>query len=257
MRSSDTVRRAFELRRRGWTQMAIGVELGVHKSTVGQWLRPGEETLLIRRDVARRRPCPTSCPVRAELPGAPYAYLLGQYLGDGWINLNLPRGVQRLLLACCARYVGIVEECRNAVGVVMPGRAIGTNDRSGVTYMSCYSTHWSCLFPQCGPGAKHTRPILLRPWQEKLALVDHPEQFVRGLIHSDGWRGNNPVRGASGKRYVYTRYQFSNRSPDIRDLFVRACDAIGAECTQMNAYNIAVSRRHSVAILDRWVGPKY
>jgi hypothetical protein len=86
--------------------------------------------------------------------------------------------------------------------------------------MSGYSTHWTCLFPQCGPGAKHTRPILLRPWQEKLALVDHPEQFVRGLIHSDGWRGNNPVRGASGKRYVYTRYQFSNRSPDIRDLFV-------------------------------------
>jgi hypothetical protein len=38
-------------------------------------------------------------------------------------------------------------------------------------------------------------------------------------IHSDGWRGNNRVV-ATRKRYSYPRYQFSNRSDDIRALFI-------------------------------------
>ena len=37
-----------------------------------------------------------------------------------------------------------------------------------------------------------------------------------GLIHSDGWaRGVNKVH-VKGRDYEYPRYQFSNRSDDIR-----------------------------------------
>jgi hypothetical protein len=28
-----------------------------------------------------------------------------------------------------------------------------------------YSKHWPCLFPQRGPGPKHTRKIELEEWQ--------------------------------------------------------------------------------------------
>ena len=45
-------------------------------------------------------------------------------------------------------------------------------------------------------------------WQRCIALDRHPEQFLRGLIHSDGWRGINRVRGANGSPYAYPRYQF-------------------------------------------------
>jgi hypothetical protein len=40
---------------------------------------------------------------------------------------------------------------------------------------------------QHGPGKKHMRPIRLEPWQQ--ALVDQAtEEFILGLIHSDGCR---------------------------------------------------------------------
>ena len=79
---------------------------------------------------------------------------------------------------------------------------------------------------------------------------------MRGLIHSDGWRGMNRVRGANGSPYAYPRYQFSNRSGDIRQLFVRACDALGVQTRRMNAWTISVAHRDSVALLDEFVGPK-
>jgi hypothetical protein len=36
----------------------------------------------------------------------------------------------------------------------------------------------------------------------------------------------------------------------------RACDRIGVEWRQMNRWNISVARRASVALLDRFIGPK-
>ncbi len=93
-------------------------------------------------------------------------------------------------------------------------------------------------------------------WQRCIALDRHPEQFLRGLIHSDGWRGMNRVRGANGSTYAYPRYQFSNRSDDIKRLFCDACDRLGIEWRRMNAVAISVARRQSVAMLDEFVGPK-
>ncbi len=83
----------------------------------------------------------------------------------------------------------------------------------------------------------------------------HPEALLRGLIHSDGWRGTNSVV-VRGKRYAYPRYNFSNASADIRRIFCDACDAVGVEWRVMNARNISVARRASVARLDEFIGPK-
>jgi hypothetical protein len=44
-------------------------------------------------------------------------------------------------------------------------------------------------------------------------------QFLRGLFHSDGWRGLNRVH-VKGRDYSYPRYQFSNRSDAKLDTFV-------------------------------------
>lgn len=49
---------------------------------------------------------------------------------------------------------------------------------------------WLHAFPQHGPGRKHERKIALEDWQQQ--IVDtYPEEFVRGLIHSDGCRTIN------------------------------------------------------------------
>jgi hypothetical protein len=52
------------------------------------------------------------------------------------------------------------------------------------------------------------------------------------------------------------RYQFSNRSGDIRALFTQACDRLAIDWRQMNGYTISVARRTSVTRLDAFVGPK-
>ena len=187
-------------------------------------------------------------------PG-PYAYLLGLYLGDGCLSLH-PRAVYRLRIALDSAYPQIIEECQTAIQRVLPFNRVGVQQKRGENCFDvwCYSRHLRCLFPQHGKGPKHLRPISLAPWQKAMTHA-HPDRFLRGLIHSDGCRFDNVVQ-ARGRTYRYPRYTFSNTSADIRRLFCDACDRAGVEWRQMNARNIAVSRRASVEILDRFIGPK-
>jgi hypothetical protein len=82
-----------------------------------------------------------------------------------------------------------------------------------------------------------------------------PSASCAAWIHTDGWRGLNRVH-VRGKHYAYPRYQFSNRSDDIRKLFTDVCDRLGVEWRQWTRYHISVARRESVAYLDRFIGPK-
>jgi hypothetical protein len=70
-------------------------------------------------------------------------------------------------------------------------------------------------------GSERARPIRLEPWQE-LLVKQATEEFIRGLIDSDGCR---VVANDRGVRSV--RYHFSNRSEDILGLFSGALDALG------------------------------
>lgn len=120
--------------------------------------------------------------------------------------------------------------------------------------LTSYWRAWLCLFPQHAPGRKHARRILLEPWQETLIERATPA-FLRGLIHTDGWRGQNKVH-VKGRGYSYPRYQFSNRSDDIRRLFTDACDRMGVDWRPWGRYHVSVARRDAVARLDTWIGPK-
>lgn len=131
--------------------------------------------------------------------------------------------------------------------------------RSECIVVGCYWSGWPAAIPQHGPGRKHERRIELAPWQQ--AIVDrHPWEFLRGLLHSDGCRTINRFSTTlpSGRvaTYEYPRWFFSNLSTDIRSLFCRTCDAAGVRWTQSNPRNISVSHRHSVALLDEFVGLK-
>lgn len=91
-------------------------------------------------------------------------------------------------------------------------------------------------------------------------MVDRfPEQFLRGLIHSDGSRVLNRFKVRLGSRqpeYAYPRYFFTNLSGDIRGLFCASCEQLGIRWTQSSYRNISVADRESVALLDGFVGPK-
>jgi len=119
--------------------------------------------------------------------------------------------------------------------------------------VNAYSQHWPCLFPQHAPGPKHRRPIVLEPWQVRIGLESHPRLLLRGLIHSDGYRGANRIKGGA---YSYPRYVFSNRSADIRDIFAAACGRVGIHPTQCGRWQLSVARRDDVALMDTFIGPK-
>jgi hypothetical protein len=250
------VEAVFALASTGLTQMEVARVVGVGQTTVSRWLRRGRDTVLSSpmRVAAGPGRCPAECERRLATPPEAYAYLLGQYLGDATIA-HVGSDVYRLFVSCCAAYPDIVEECRRAVRAVMPHNALGQRSKPGAVDVTCYSKHWPCVFPQHGPGRKHTRPIVLESWQAAIALDAHPGLFIRGLIHSDGCRTVNRVRKA-GTTYSYVRYMFSNRSDDIRALFVEACNRIGLDSRPMGRYGISIARKSSVDMLDQLVGPK-
>jgi hypothetical protein len=162
---------------------AIARVTGIPRKTVWQWRHQPPTT-------RRRSATSTSCTVDhldAGLPAAPYAYLLGLYLGDGCISLA---------------------------------------------------------------GRKHHREIALLQWQQRI-VDQETEEFVLGLIHSDGCRVVANDRGVQS-----VRYHFSNRSEDILGLFTDALDALGIPWRRSNKHTISIYRKAATARLDEFIGPK-
>jgi len=189
-----------------------------------------------------------------------YAYLLGIYLGDGYLA-NASSRSARLEISLDPRYPKIVRECATAIerlAGIEPNVAVRKTPKGTGLRVAATSEVWVAVFPQHGRGRKHEHAIKLEPWQG--AIVDRfPQSFLRGLIHSDGSRCINrfSVELASGPReYAYPRYFFTNLSADIRGLFCKACDALGIRWSRPSHKNVAISERRSVALLDSFVGPK-
>jgi hypothetical protein len=248
MHRRETIAEVLELAANGLGARRISQRTGVSTRTVTDWLR-GRVPRSFADPGAGCRACgQPAAHVFTDLPPL-YVYLLGLYLGDGCISSH-PRGVFKLRVTLDARYPQIVADCVAAIRAVLPGNAVGRVLRSDhCVEVYCYSRSWPCLVPQAGPGKKHERGIELTPWQA--SLVDrHPDELLRGLIHSDGCRFQN-----TGRNWSQPRYKFDNRSEDIHAIFRRACDALGLRYTRagITAY---VSRKADVARMDQFIGPK-
>jgi hypothetical protein len=185
MRSDEEFEAARGLVRFGLNDCQIARLTGVPRGTIRDWRHQNFEQ---SRWKPRKTDCPR-CNDEIALAHASYAYLLGLYLGDGFIARH-PR-VFRLDITLDLRYPRIIEECAAAMAAMRPGsKAPGRVMSIGCVHVNSYWKHWPCLFPQHGPGPKHRRPIVLEQWQKE--IVDaHPGRLLRGLIHSDGSRDLN------------------------------------------------------------------
>ena len=253
MRTQSEVNRVLALGQRGLNACEIARVTGIPRGTVWDWLSGHQPGIRNRR----RSPC-LRCDRREgpfpEITHRAYTYLLGIYLGDGCL-LRHAR-TYRLNVTLDAIYPVTVREVEAAVSLVMPRRKAAARPKPGErsVEINCYSKHWPCLFPQHGPGVKHARPIALEPRQREIC-DRFPHRLLRGLIQSDGSRHMNTIRHPN-KTYAYPRYEFSNRSDDIRGIFCEYCDKVGIEWRPTNRWNISVARRPSVARMDTFVGPK-
>lgn len=238
--------RALELLDAGASLSDVSRVTGIARSTIRSW-------------VEAARPLATTC-CRCEQAGpavgAAYAALLGFYLGDGCISTHARHTTFRV--SCDAAWPGIIADVSQLVGAVHPTGGVFQVRAPGAIVVQGNWKHWPCLFPQHGPGRKHDRPIVLEEWQEEIVRA-FPADFLRGLFHSDGARVNNwatRMVGGQRRRYDYARWQFSNRSADIRALCCWALDLVEVPWRQSGPWTISVSRREAVALLDELVGPK-
>lgn len=234
---------------KGLSDYEIGRRTGISSSSVQRW----------RTNGIPRRDCGRPSFWRPADPHS-YCYLLGIYLGDGYLSKTSSR-LQVLEISLDPRYPAIVDECLLAIE-----RTVGARPRTSrrktpkgeAIRLVASSPLWTLAFPQHGAGKKHERAIALADWQQH--LVDRfPKPFLRGLIHADGSRVINRFRVSldSGPReYAYPRYFFTNLSTDIQRMFCESCDRLGIRWTRSSYKNVSVSYRQSVVLLDSFVGSK-
>jgi Homeodomain-like domain len=224
---------------------------GINRRTILDWrhaARRGHATGRPPRVGRTGRPCPI-CERRGAVDSRRYAYLLGMYLGDGTIS-EQPRTFRRRIVLDM-RYPKIIAECDDAMANVLSSHKlrVGHTNKIGCIEVGASWKHWPCLFPQSAPGPKHLRRIELASWQRRITS-QFPHVLLRGLIHSDGCRDLNYVKGKS-----YPRYSFSNVSTDILAIFCRACEDIGVHWTRPSYKSISIARRRDVELLDFIIGP--
>jgi hypothetical protein len=237
---------ALELVAAGVNDCEIARRLGVPRTTVRDWRKP---RYVPKSSV--RATCPR-CGGRSRriaYSASDYAELLGLCLGDGHIS-RLAR-THRLRISLDAKYVAIVDETEALLRRVFPDNPVRRVEfhEGREVVLDIYSAHLVCLFPQHGPGKKHTRPIVLEPWQRTL-LDEAPWAFLKGCIRSDGCSFVNRTGP-----YEYLSYGFANHSPDILDLFEGTCLALGLRARRY-ARAIRLNRREDVARLVEHVGVK-
>ena len=258
MRSLEEYREILRLWEQGESKLAIAQLTSIPRMTVTDCIKrfgniAGLEQAIreeqVRLPPSAERLIPDLL-ARPEVDQAAYIYVLGLYLGDGYLSRSAGHGAYRLRISLDEHYPGIIREAQAALARLFPANSVGVVQSHGCVQVSCYSNDWPILLPQHGPGRKHTRPIVLEDWQQ--TLVDaYPLALLRGLYHSDGSRSQNIVKGRD-----YPRYLFANESPDIRQLFCAACEQLGLHWTLANERNVCVSRREDVARLDQVLGPK-
>ncbi|MET9608960.1 helix-turn-helix domain-containing protein [Streptomyces sp. NPDC006512] len=248
---------AVALLRRGIPNRTVAEQFGIPRGTVAWWRHED------RRVRGETYSPPTDCPpcTGRDVHPSAYAYLLGLYLGDGHI-ISKPKQ-HHLSIFCDASWSGLVDAAEEAMRLVMPLPRVSRRARKGCIEVKSHTHHWTCLFPQHGPGKKHERRIILDGWQQE--IVDaYPWEFIKGLIHSDGCRITNwttRMVGGERKRYEYPRYFFTNKSDDIRRLCTDTLTKVGVEWTVLargsDPFNVSIARKASVALMDAHVGPKH
>jgi hypothetical protein len=227
---------------------------GVTIKTIRRWRRDYQRRGKSRGGAHNSVPCPRC--QKGTLDEQAYAELFGWYLGDGHISRH-PRGFFGLHVFNDTKYVDLNRHVVEVMRRVKPGGSPSTR-LTTCTVITCWWKHWPCLFPQHGPGYKHTRRLEMAGWQRE--IVEHyPADFLRGLFHSDGCRVNNwATRFVDGKkkRYEYPRWQFVNESVDIMRWCGETLDLVEIAWRQTNRRTLSVSRRDAVAALDAMIGLK-
>lgn len=248
MHKPEIIKKAIELYENGQNKCEISRELGISRSTIRGWLNNRGPVLeLVYRGDLKSLPSGVPVRIRAGLPPIEspkhYAYILGVYLGDGHISKQAR--TYRLRIFQDARYKNLIERYKLYLSKIFPKNKVSISKWhvENCKVIMVHNNEIPLLFPQHGSGRKHSRDIFLEDWQKKI-VSKYPNEFISGLIDSDGCR-------FVVKKTGDIRYQFTNKSEDIKQIFKWACGLIGVECNLRKGYkNVTVQKQSSVKIME-------
>lgn len=146
MYSRKIIDETFRLRTLGLTDKQIAAQCGVSIFAVRHWRHGTRRTP--KTGSGRADYCP-QCGTGPLAPGA-YLYLLGLYLGDGYIG-RIRRDVTYLSVICGDTWPGLMTECAEAMSAVFPIPVFKVQ-RKGCTEVKGTSTHWTCISPNTDPA---------------------------------------------------------------------------------------------------------
>jgi len=177
-----------------------------------------------------------------------YSYILGLYLGDGFINKC--KRTYRLRISLDKKYNSVNEMVKNCLSSIFNNK-INVVKRGNCVDISLYNNNLPYFFPQHGKGKKYLRKIILTEWQNQILS---PINLIKGLIHSDGCYYNEKI-----KNYTYGRFVFTNKSKDIIQIFCNALDILNLEYDVQKIdgiYRVRISKKSSVVKLKEMIGTK-
>jgi len=252
MRTYEEHQRILQLWERGFNKLAISQITDIPRRTVVDVIKRHENVASLKEQQEQalklRQQELNTREWDAERRCA-YAYLLGMYLGDGYIG-KVGR-THKLRISLYIIYKYIMDNCAKAMAIVLPNYKVSfvrVPNTNGGEVCSC-TNMWLDLFPQHGKGVKHKRKIELVDWQREITH-EYPLEFFRGLYHSDGTRIEPVIYNR-----VYARYQFTQVSTDIQQIFAETCQQLGIHYT-FHGINFTIARRKDVNYLDSVIGPK-
>lgn len=256
--SAETRQRILNEVKSGVPVLRIAKRENISRSTINSWRKGGQTReeqshsagLMDLAPVAQLVEATISKVVQCEFEShQEYNYLLGVYLGDGYID-RMPR-TYRLRFFQDGKYPILTQRWADTLGWLLPQNTVSVAKRGAMNIVMVHSQFLPALFPQHGEGRKHERKIALVEWQERaLENPANTRSLVEGAIHSDGCIYNNRVNETD-----YKSYDFANTSQDILDIVERASSTLGLRCTRGKT-NLRWRKRSDVEVLDGFVQPK-
>lgn len=236
MRSLEERKKILELKKGGLNNSEISRETRIPRCTVRDIVRRGDVSQLAEEADSKSVQCEFESHHRHH-----YSYILGLYLGDGYINRE-PRCF-KIRFFLDSKYPKIIKKCEESLSCLFPKNKVGLVDFTNYVVIQLYSKKLLDFFPQHGSGKKHERKIKLEKWQKEI-IKNNPQDFLRGLIHSDGCLDKNIIKGKS-----YERFTFRNKSVDIINLFKKTCELCDVD-VRINHYKristASISKRKDV-----------
>lgn len=251
MRTKAEYDLVLKLHLSGCNQTKISYKTGIPRSTIKDWLKKIPFSFTSMDDKFELK---NKIVANKNLQSV-YSYLLGLYLGDGYINKC--KRTFRLRIFLDEKYLKLNKYAEERMKKLFLKNKINVSlqKNKSCICLSVYNNELNDIFPQNGLKKKYERKIELLEWQKEIIA---PIELLKGLIHSDGCFYTEKIND----KYTYERFVFSNKSIDLHDIFQKACNTLNIEYDFQHKGNVnfawqtRISKKESVKKLKQIIGTK-